>query len=140
MQFMCWDMIMKHRNDACLTNADYFSWLGANLCFNSLLEEYVQQTHALCCCSPAPTAMPIAPEFQQYFCGPCINSPKSQPASQCLAMHANVVTIPANAGLQHLQNWPVSFGCFPQSLDASDVALRCLYNSKLMRAAYFSPL
>jgi hypothetical protein len=72
---MCWDMIIKHCNDACLTNAEYFSQLGADLRFDPLLKEYVQQAHALCCCSPAPTGMPIAPEFQPYFHGPCINSP-----------------------------------------------------------------
>jgi hypothetical protein len=50
-------------------------------------------------------------------------------------MHANVATIQATAGLQHLQNWPVSLGCSSQSLDAGDVAPRCLYNSELTRAA-----
>jgi hypothetical protein len=55
MQFMCWDMIIKHRNDVCLTNADYFSQLGANLCFNPLLKEYVLQAHALHWCSPVPS-------------------------------------------------------------------------------------
>ncbi len=135
LQFMCWDMIVKHRNDACLTDADYIFWLGANLCFDPLLKEYVQQTHALCRCSPVPTDMPIAPEFQPYFCGPHINIPKSQPPPQGLAMHANVATIPATANLQHLQNWPVSFGCSHQSSDASNVTPRCLYNSKLTQAA-----
>ncbi len=104
MQFMCWDMIIEHRNDVCLTNADYFSWLGADLCFDPLLKEYIQQAHALHCCSSAPTKMPIALEFQPYFRGPRINSPKSQPPPQGLAMHAKVATIPATTGLQHLQN------------------------------------
>jgi hypothetical protein len=106
MQFMCWDMIIEHRNDVCLTNADYFSMLSANLCFNSLLKEYIQQAHTLCCCSPAPTKMPIVPELQPYFHGPRINSPKSQLPPQGLTMHASVPTIPATAGLQHLQNCP----------------------------------
>jgi hypothetical protein len=135
MQFMCWDMIIEHRNNACLTNADYFSRLGADLCFNPLLKEYVQQAHTLRCCSPAPTDMPIAPKFQPYFRGPCISSPKSQPPPLGLAMHAKVATIPATTGLQHLQNWPVSFRCSPQSWDAGDAARCCLYNSKLTRAA-----
>jgi hypothetical protein len=118
LQFMCWDMIIKHRNDVCLTNVDCFSRLGADLCFDPLLKEYIQQAHALCCCSPVPNDMPIAPEFQPYFRGPRINSPKSQLPPQGLTMHANVATIPATAGLQHLQNLPVSFRQSPQSLDA----------------------
>jgi hypothetical protein len=129
--YVLWDMIIEHRNDVCLTNADYFSRLGADLCFNPLLKEYVLQAHALRRCSLVPTKMPIALEFQLYFCGPHINSPKSHPPPQGLAMHANVATIPATAGLQHLQNWPVSFRCFPQSLDAGNVTSRCLYNSEI---------
>ncbi len=37
MRFMCWDMIIEHHNDVCLTDAKYFSWLGADLCFDPLL-------------------------------------------------------------------------------------------------------
>jgi hypothetical protein len=65
MQSMCWDMIIEHRNDACLTDVDYFFWLGADLCFDPLLKEYVQQAQALCHCSPAPTDMPIAQNFSR---------------------------------------------------------------------------
>jgi hypothetical protein len=63
MQFMCWDMIIEHCNDAYLTDADYFSRLGADLCFNPLLKEYVQQAHALRCCSSVPTDMPLHQNF-----------------------------------------------------------------------------
>jgi hypothetical protein len=42
MRFMCWDMVMEHRKDVCLTDANYFSCLGADLCFDPLLKEYVQ--------------------------------------------------------------------------------------------------
>jgi hypothetical protein len=114
-------MIIEHRNNTCLTDADYFLQLGADLCFNPLLKEHVQQAQALRCQSPAPTDMPIAPEFQPYFCSPRLNGPKSRPTSHDLAMHTNVATIPL-AGLQHLQNWPISFGCIPLSLDASGTA------------------
>jgi hypothetical protein len=49
MRFMFWDMIIEHCNDVCLTNADYFSWLGADLCFNPLLKDYVQYIKSLKC-------------------------------------------------------------------------------------------
>jgi hypothetical protein len=68
-RFMCWDRVIEHRNDMCLTNADYFSWLGANLCYDPLLKEYIQQVATLCCYSPAPTSMPMAKEHQTYVCG-----------------------------------------------------------------------
>jgi hypothetical protein len=107
-------MINEHCNNISLTNVNYFSQLGANLCFNPLLKEYFQQAHIFCLCSPAPAEMTIAPEFQPYFRGPHINSPKSQPLPQGLAMHANVPTIPATTSLQLLENCSLSFECFPQ--------------------------
>jgi hypothetical protein len=55
MQFMCWDMIIKHRNDVCLTDVDYFSRLGADLYFDPLLKEYIQQAHALVAAQRLPT-------------------------------------------------------------------------------------
>jgi hypothetical protein len=36
MQFMCWEMDIKHRNDLFLTNAKYWSRLGADLTFDPL--------------------------------------------------------------------------------------------------------
>ena len=47
MHFMCWDMDIKHRNDHWLTNANYFSCLGADLCFDLLLKDYIQRTNFL---------------------------------------------------------------------------------------------
>ena len=41
MRFMCWDMDIEHRNDHWLTDADYFSRLGADLCFDPLLKNYI---------------------------------------------------------------------------------------------------
>ena len=47
MRFMCWDMSIEHRNDHWLTDADYFSRLGADLCFDPLLRDYIQRTDFL---------------------------------------------------------------------------------------------
>jgi hypothetical protein len=69
MRFMCWDMVVEHCNDRCLSDADFFLRFGADLCYNPLLRDYVQQVAALRCCSPAPTEIKIAPKHQPYFCG-----------------------------------------------------------------------
>jgi hypothetical protein len=104
MRFMCWDMIIEHRNDVCLTNAEYVSWLGTDLCYDPLLKEYVQQVAALCCCSPAPTSMPIAPEYQPYFFGLQVNLPcklyPPLPTPQPPAHNATVDSVLCS--LQHL--------------------------------------
>jgi hypothetical protein len=47
MRFMCWDMDIKHRNDHWLTDANYFSCLGADLYFDQLLKDYIQPTDFL---------------------------------------------------------------------------------------------
>jgi hypothetical protein len=75
MLFMCWDMIIEHHNDVYLTNANYFSWLGADLSFDSLLKDYIHNIDAIWRCSPMPMELPIVPEHQPYFHGPRINMP-----------------------------------------------------------------
>jgi hypothetical protein len=136
MRFMCWDMIIEHRNDVCLTDADYFSRLGADLCYDPLLKEYIQQVHAFRRRSPAPTMMPIPPEHQPYFRGPRVNVPTAEPPQPIAASvsyqsaHSDVIT----CGSQHLANWLVIIGSLaiptPPSHDS-----KCLYNSDITRAA-----
>ena len=55
MRFMCWDMVIEHRNNHCLVDVDYFSHVGADLCYDPLLRNYIQQVAALRRRSPAPT-------------------------------------------------------------------------------------
>jgi hypothetical protein len=73
MRFMCWDMVIEHWNDVCLTDANCFSRLGADLCFDPLLKEYIQQVNAIRHHSPAPMGLPIVPMNQPYFCGQQLN-------------------------------------------------------------------
>ncbi len=75
MHFMCWDMIIEHRNDVCLTNANYFFMLSADLCFDPILKDYIQGIDTIWHCSRMPTKLPIAHEHHPYFRGPRINMP-----------------------------------------------------------------
>jgi hypothetical protein len=75
MRLICWGMIIEHCNYVCLTNANYFSWLGADICFDPLLKDYIQHINAIWHCSPTPMEFPIAPEHQPYFHGLHINMP-----------------------------------------------------------------
>jgi hypothetical protein len=132
MRFMCWDMIIKHRNDVCLTNTNYFSWLGADLCFDPLLTDYIQHIDAIWCRSPMPTEIPIAPEHQPYFCGPRINMP-------CKAILQQPPTSAPVAepmlGLQHLSHWPVGFRTHAPNAVQHNPTAPSLYNSELIHAA-----
>jgi hypothetical protein len=107
MHFMCWDMIIEHRNNVCLTNANYFSRLGADLCFNLLLKDYVHQIQSIKHQSPAPTELPITPEHQPYFRGPRLNLPHKKP---CTGEQPKVTNQGGYCGNLAFSHWPVLFG------------------------------
>ena len=54
MQIMCWDVDLEHRTNEYLVDADYWSRLGKDLCFDPLLLEYVNQVIGLRKKYPAP--------------------------------------------------------------------------------------
>jgi hypothetical protein len=123
MQFMCRDMIIEHHNNICLTVANYFSWLGADLCFDPLLKDYIQDIDAIWHCSPMPTKLPIMPEHQPYFCSPCINMPcKATPQQPPPSAPVTKPTV----GLQHPSHWPVSFRTHALDAIRHDPTARCL--------------
>ena len=58
MRLMCWDMDIEHRNDIHLADADYFSQLGSDLCYNPLLCDYIECIDAIKWYHPSPSALP----------------------------------------------------------------------------------
>ena len=127
---MCWDMDIIHRNDHFLGDADYFSRLGADLCYNPLLHDYIQQIHAFKQRSPSPTVMPMNPENMPYYRGPRLPRPSgANPSTPSVTVDTAIMH---GTGLQHLATWPVTFGMQAPSTSADS---RCLYNSDLTLAA-----
>jgi hypothetical protein len=41
MRLMCWDIDIVHQNDIHLTDADYWSRLGADFCFDPIFKSYL---------------------------------------------------------------------------------------------------
>ena len=138
MQFMWWDMVIEHRNDHCLVDADYFLRVEADLCYDPLLCNYIQQVAALRRRSPAPTEMPIADEHQPYFRGPRVNLPTRNlpplPATQPSSQQEDIPPQVA-CGVQHLATWPICFGLDPTCADHNSTQPRALYNSDITRTA-----
>ena len=66
MRLMCWDVDIVHRNDHYIADADYWSRLGADLCFDPLFKKYLELTRSLCTENPPPTSLPIQPENMPY--------------------------------------------------------------------------
>ncbi len=63
MRLMCWDMDIVHRNDIHLTNTDYWSRLGMDICFDPHFKEYLDFSRSLQSWYPAPVALPMCPKI-----------------------------------------------------------------------------
>jgi hypothetical protein len=127
MQFMCWDMDIEHRNDHHLVDANYWPRLGADLCFDPLLKDYLQCANFLCKKYPSPTTLPMFPVNQPYY-QPPQNPPRVDDSPSAAAIQLQDI-FPADpiankivplwgggfpnadgTGMQYLSTWPVSFG------------------------------
>jgi hypothetical protein len=70
MRLMGWDVNIVHRNDNNITDADYWSCLGANLCFDPVFKTYLNLTRKLCLENPPPTSFPMKPKNMPKYRGP----------------------------------------------------------------------
>lgn len=83
MRFMIWSLDIVHRANPHLIDADYFSRLGADLCFDPLYTDYLNFTTELRKCFP-PVEGEIKPENMPGYrgprtFGPRLLGPNSQP-------------------------------------------------------------
>jgi hypothetical protein len=113
MHLMGWDVNIVHRNDHYITDADYWSCLGANLCFDPLFKTYLNITQTLCIQNPPPTLFPMKPKNMPYYCRPQVIQPNTT------NMHSNanhsqaivlMVMVDICHGLYHLSHIPIHFG------------------------------
>ncbi len=110
MCLMGWDVNIVHRNNHYITDANYWSHLGANLCFNPLFKTYLDLTCKLCLENPPPTSFPMKPKNMSYY-----RRPRVIPASQhdqapedahCQSV-VSTVFVDNSHGLCHVSNVPV---------------------------------
>jgi hypothetical protein len=107
---MCWDVNIVHQNDNYLVDADYWSRLGADLCFNPLFKKYLELNKSLCSSNPAPTSLPMLPENVPYYRGPR-TPPDSSDNAHCQAIISTLL-VDNCCGLCHLSNKSIHFGEF----------------------------
>ena len=149
MRLMFWDVDIVHQNDSYLVDADYWSRLGADVCFDPLFKSYLDFNRSLCQRFPAPVTLPTKPENMPYYQGPqittkietpaCPPAPACTPAPTCTQADPSAAACDADSsycqsilsaiidnncnGLCHLANVPVTFGDFdsvtPDSTHAS---------------------
>ncbi len=113
MRLMGWDVDIVHRNDHYITDADYWSRLGADLCFDPLFKTYLDITRTLRTENPPPTSFPMKPENMPYYRGPRViqqnDANNSSDADHCQAI-VTAALVDNHHGLCHLSNIPVRFG------------------------------
>ena len=126
MCLMCWDVDIVHRNNIHLTDANYWSRLGADICFDPLFKSYLDFDCRLREQFPAPTSLPMKPKNMPYYRGPRVTTtadspnsviPSSAPTadtahqSHCQFVVDEMIHHSCH-GLSHLSNVPVRFGTF----------------------------
>ena len=74
MSLMCWNIDIVHWNNIHLTNANYWSLLGADICFDPLFKSYLDFDRGLREQFPAPTSLPMKPKNMPYYRGPCVTT------------------------------------------------------------------
>ena len=102
---MGWDVNIVHRNDHYITIADYWSRIGAYLCFDPLFKRFLNLTRTLCIENPPPTLFPMKPENMIYYHGPQViaarNNDNCPDANHCQAIVSTVMVDNCH-GLCHL--------------------------------------
>jgi hypothetical protein len=137
---MCWDMDIEHWNDIFLTDTDCWSRLGADLCFDPLLNYYIKQVHTLHQRSPSPTSLPphwktcriIAVCVFQKWCLQTQQAPLI--CQKGVHLSAPIDSVPT-VGFQHLLNYAIRFGTYGGHQPNTNHTSRPLYNSDITVAA-----
>jgi hypothetical protein len=115
MHLMGWDVDIVHRNGHYITDTNYWSRLGADLCFDPLFKTYLNLTCKLCLENPPPTSFHMKPENMPYYCGLRV-IPASQndqaPEDAHYQSIVSTIFVDNSHGLCHLSNIPVQFRDF----------------------------
>ncbi len=138
MRLMCWDVDIVHRNDRHLTNANYWSRLSADICFDPPFKSYLDFDCGLRERCPAPTSLPMKTENMPYYCGrrlasrdspSDVDTPSDSPSdtekahnSHCQSILSAMIDSNCH-GLSHLAHIPVRFGHFNHITHAHYFAL-----------------
>ena len=72
MRLMGWDVDIVHRTNDYLVNADYWSRLDKDLCYDPSFREYLHMVSELRRTHPSPTDLPMKAENMSYYRGPHI--------------------------------------------------------------------
>ena len=114
MRLTCWDVTIVHWNDSYLTDADYWSHLGEDICFDPNFKEYLQHIQSFQVTNLAPTDLPMFPQNMPYYRGPKIapwdeTPPSDTDSAYCQHLLSMILATKIGDGC-HLSNIPIKFG------------------------------
>ncbi len=132
MCFMCWDMVIKHRNNVCLTNSNYFSRLAWH---QPLLQPPIKNV-----CPAGSHAMSLQPcPYDHAHCTgtSAVFLLRCKSQAPLPSLQPSVQATPTDTVLRSpaFINWPVAFGTTVRHRDVNNSTSRCLYNSDITWAA-----
>ncbi len=107
------DFDIVHQNNNYIADANYWSHLGADLCFDRLFKTYLNLMSKLCLENLPPTSFPILKHavLLQPTSAPCQPRWLTHRGCTCQAIVFTVI-VDNSHGLHHLANVPVRFGDF----------------------------
>jgi hypothetical protein len=136
MRLMCWKMTIVHQPGTLMSSADYMSRLGADLCFDPFLKDYVQRVIAAKESNPTVSTLPIKPENMPGYRQKRSSSiaPSTNIADANIISAIYLADSYGHSGV--LSNVPLQFGCFESTVDLSAIYKSApLYNCDLVLAA-----
>jgi hypothetical protein len=112
---MGWDIDIIHRTNNYLTDADYWSTLDSNLCYDPTFEDFIRLVSTLQWQSKSPSDLPILPRNIPYYIGLQIRvDPPTMAAED--KEHQKLLTysvLHSDPDISpHVSNCPVQFGNF----------------------------
>ena len=134
---MCWDVDIVHRANDFLVDADYWSRLSADLCYDPTFREYLHFVSSFRSMHPPPTDIPMQPENMPYYRGPRVKYPGNSKQTVNVAANSLLAMIVTQERFSPpcLANYPVQFGRFPGD-QVYDTNTRALYNSEYPALAF----
>jgi hypothetical protein len=147
MRLMGWDVDIVHHTNDYLVNANYWSRLDSDLCYDPSFRKYLHIVGDLRKAHPPPSCLPMKAEHMPYYCGPSIpvehcpagtstdNSDDTIVDNIATTLITSIIT-QGDTGLTSLCVHPVQFGLF--STLTSPEPIRALYNNKFPALAYWA--
>jgi hypothetical protein len=144
-RLMGWDVDIVHRTNNYLVNADYWSRLVSNLCYDPSFRKYLHIIGDLRKAHPPPTSLPMKAEHMPYYCGlriPVEHCPAGTSTDNlddtivdniATTLITSIIT-QGDTGLTSLCVHPVGVGLFLTLTSPEPV--RTLYNNKFSALAY----